>query len=369
MKQSERLPQRALWPEESFNPEMMVLARELRGLTQSELATRAGVSQGHLSKIEHGGIAPNGKVLADLADALDLPERFFYLQDRVYGPSVSELYHRKRKSASQKALDRLHANINVHRMTLARFLRSLETPAVNIPRHDPDEFNGDIEEIARAVRAAWQLPKGPVKHLLAAIEDAGAVVFRFDFGTPLVDAVSWWLPSMPPMIFLNDIMPADRERLTVAHELGHLVMHQAARPEIEDEANAFAREFLMPANEIRPYLRDASLATLANLKPYWRVSMQALLVQAQRTTAINDGRSEYLWAAISKAGYKRREPPELDFPKEPISTLAQLVTSHVHDLDYTLDDFAKLFPMKAHELAQRYNIQPKRAAPTLRVVR
>ena len=44
--------------------------RELRGLTVTELAKRAGVTQSYVSNIEAGQRVPSGKVTQDLADAL-----------------------------------------------------------------------------------------------------------------------------------------------------------------------------------------------------------------------------------------------------------------------------------------------------------
>ena len=69
---------------------------------------------------------------------------------------------------------------------------------------------------------------------------------------------------------------------TLAHELGHLVMHRFPSPDMENEAHAFASAFLMPAGDIRPYLqsRRIDLQLLASLKPEWRVSMQSIIMRA-----------------------------------------------------------------------------------------
>src|SRR6185437_12215941 len=121
---------------------------------------------------------------------------------------------------------------------------------------------------------------------------------------------------------------SDRERLTLCHEIGHLVMHQSVRPEIEDEANAFAAEFLMPEAEIRAQLADLTIHRLAALKSLWRVSMQALLYRAQELNVIGRGKAQYLWIQLSRLGYRTREPIELDPPREDASTLRQLVDVH-----------------------------------------
>lgn len=337
------------------NYEMITLARQARGLTQSELAHRIGVSQGHLSKMEAGALPISAETIETLSLVLDYPVHFFMQTDRIFGASTSEFFHRKRSSVPAKVLDKIHAQLNIRRMHVARLMRSLDVP-VSMPKFDPDEFHGDIEEIARAVRAMWQLPRGPVKNLVQAIEDAGGIVIRMRFDTAKVDAVSWWTPGDPPIFALNETMPADRERLTLAHELGHIVMHDAVRPEMEDEANRFAGAFLLPAEDIRSQLRGASLQTLAGLKPYWRVSMQALLVQAERIGAITPRRAKSLWAEISRSGYRTREPAELDFPKEETSLLSELVELHVSDLNFDAEQMCGLLHVHEHELAASYGI-------------
>ncbi len=62
-------------------------------------------------------------------------------------------------------------------------------------------------------------------------------------------------------------------RFSLAHELGHLVMHYYFIPSeatsVEDEANEFASEFLMHEREIRPQLKRLTLPILATLKQQW----------------------------------------------------------------------------------------------------
>ena len=89
--------------------------------------------------------------------------------------------------------------MNIRRMQVARLLQGVKMQPDNIPELDPEAFDGKPEEVARAVRAAWNLPRGPVHNLTATIEDAGGIVILTDFGTPLLDAVSRWVPGLPPL--------------------------------------------------------------------------------------------------------------------------------------------------------------------------
>jgi Zn-dependent peptidase ImmA (M78 family)/transcriptional regulator with XRE-family HTH domain len=339
---------------QSVNPEMITLAREARGMSQKDLSARLDISPGHLSKIEAGIVPASEQIIERLAEALDYPRAFFSQPHRIFGPSTGEFYHRKRKAASAREIARIHAEINIRMAHVTRLLRSADLDVGEFPRLDPEEFEKSVPLVARAVRAGWNLPHGPIKNVVAVIEDAGGIVIRFPFKTKLIDAVSRWVPGLPPMFFVNEDIPPDRERLTLCHEIGHLVMHQAIRPEIEDEANTFAAEFLMPEEEIRPQLYDVTLHKLAALKGLWKVSMQALLRRASDLKTITRAQSEYLWMQISRRGYRLREPAELDPPREDASTLQDLIDMHMGAFRYSTEQMMTMLIWNRPEFLAAY---------------
>lgn len=75
------------------NPQMVTLAREARGLSQSAFARKGGLSQGTLSKIEAGLLIASEESLEAIVRAAQMPEGFFFQTDTIYGASVSEFYH------------------------------------------------------------------------------------------------------------------------------------------------------------------------------------------------------------------------------------------------------------------------------------
>lgn len=335
-------------------PDKIVLGRELRALTQVELASQSGISQATISKLEGGLAAASSDHLRRLADALDLPEEFFFQTDPVFGGGPSDLYHhRKRQSVSAKAMRQVYALSNKRRMELGHLLRSVEI-SCRIPRFSVEEYGGRVDEIAQSVRAAWMLPAGPIENLTGAIEAAGGVVVMCEFSTPKVDAISQWLPGLPPVFFVNSAMPRSRCRLTLAHELGHMVMHGTPRPAMEDEANQFAAEFLMPAKEIRPQLRSLSLQKLASLKLFWKTSMAAILKHASRLKQISADQATRLWKQLSARGFRKHEPLEMDLPLEQPTLLQELVALHLNELGHSPEDIAKLVSLNAREVAAIY---------------
>jgi len=321
----------------TLNREMLVLARESRLLTQTDLALMIGVPQTKVSKFEAGKMEPTEGELRQLCDALDYPPQFFEWPDRVYGFATQEMFHRIRQVPA-KTLAMIHAQMNIRRMQLERLLRSVEIEGDGFRHIDPDEFDGDIAQIARAVRASWHLPPGPIRDLTLSIENAGAVVIPHDFKTRQIDAVSQWIPGLVPMMLVNVTFPMDRLRYTMAHEVGHLVMHQTIGQNAEPEANAFAAELLMPSEYVKPDLYNLTLPVMANLKEYWGVSMAAILKRAGDLGCITERHARTLWMEMSRLGYRRNEPGSVY--KERPTLFYELLRVHQENLDYSIEDLA-----------------------------
>lgn len=339
-----------------FNPEMLVLRREALGLTQAQVAERLGISQAKLSKIEAGLTEPDLDLVEGMARALRRPIPFFHEKEAVYGPGVSEFYHRKRSSVGAKQIRQAHARINEDIAALRRLLRSADIDTSRLDAlQDVDELTPG--EAARAVRATLGVPRGPIKNLIRMIEDAGAMVMICDFPSPKIDGISRWVPGLPPLFFLNRAIPGDRQRLTLAHELGHVLLHRTPNEHMEEEANRFAAELLMPKAEIRADLGPSlTLDRLAKLKPYWRVSMQALLYRASELELVTERKARYMWMRLGKLGYRRREPAELDIPQEKPSLLRELFEVHQSEFGYGTRDLEALLLLEHEEICSRYGV-------------
>jgi Zn-dependent peptidase ImmA (M78 family)/transcriptional regulator with XRE-family HTH domain len=320
---------------------MLILARESRGMSQTDLARTINVTQGKISKYENGMLHVAEEDLERTARVLDYTTDFFFQQDRIYGLGSSFLFNRKRKTTPLQAQKRIQAQINVLRMQVERLLRGAEMETENqFEPLDVDAFNGNAAKVAREVRAAWKLPLGPVSNMTAVVESAGGIILKCAFGTRKVDAAHLWVPGLPPLFFLNKDLPGDRFRWTLAHEVGHAIMHRHPTGDVEEQANMFASEFLLPEREIDPHLPDMSIERAAVLKQHWKVSMAALIMRARDLGAISERKYRTLFTHLSWQGYKTNEP----FPiaiEEP-QLLKRLVAYHRDDLGYNNFDLARL---------------------------
>ena len=199
------------------------------------------------------------------------------------------------------------------------------TPKLMLPVVDP--FGSSPEDAARLTRGQWHMPLGPVKGLTRWVEAAGVFIVTRDLGTPRIDGLSQRRGAIS-VVLLNSTAPIDRRRLTLAHELGHLVLHnEYADPDMELQANQFAAEILMPEAAIKPFLHDLTLARLEAMKLEWGVSMQALIQRAVSLNTMDRSRQAALYKQLSSRGQRVREPGSDRIPDEPAQMIHSLASS------------------------------------------
>lgn len=328
-----------------FNPEMLVLAREAKGIVQDDFAELMKVHQGTVSRWEAALLEPTEETLTQFSSHLDVTPNFFYRSDRVYGFNSTVFFHRKRQTGTDKPLRKLHAKMNMLRMRIGKLLRSAQ---IQVPHRfesfDTAEFKGRIESIAQMVRAAWRMPPGHARSIIKLIEDAGGIVYQMDFETSKIDAISEWVPGYPPIFLVNsnEEIPTSRLRLTLAHEIGHIVMHQlSSSADIEDEANRFAAEFMMPRREIKASLYRLNLAKLTDLKREWKVSMAALVYHANRLETVTAAQYRYLNINLRRR-WGIHEPFEELMPEEKPSLLQEILHAHTGELGYSASELTQM---------------------------
>jgi Zn-dependent peptidase ImmA (M78 family)/transcriptional regulator with XRE-family HTH domain len=353
-----------------LNGEMLRIARQYRGFTQRDFAELVGVEPSTISRAENGIVQPAEATVAKAADVLGFPVEFLSLPDRVYGlPISAHPMWRKKKAVTQRDADAVLAELNIRILHLRRLLRSLEfAPKLPLPRYEVDDHEGDIEKIAGMVRRAWMLPAGPLANLTATVEAAGVFVFHIDLERSDIDGVTISAPDLPPCVFLNKQLPADRMRFTLAHEIGHIVLHRYPTESMEEEANHFAGALLMPRNDIHNHFagKKIDLRFLARMKPIWRASMQNIAYRARRLGYITKEQSQYLWRQFNYHKIRMREPAELDIAQETPTLVPALFELHLKKLGYTLENMQAFLCTGLNDLRRMYEMPGQR--PALRVV-
>ncbi|HEX4878101.1 MAG TPA: XRE family transcriptional regulator [Chitinophagaceae bacterium] len=339
----------------AINPNMILLAREARGLTQAGLAEKLNSYKGNISRLEHGDAAADEHLLAALAAATGYPPHFFLQKGEIMPVNLS---YRKRKNVPAKLITPIEAQMNIIRRHVQIITRAMEQPLPSLPLAEVTETHTPAK-LAAGLRRKWQLPAGPVTNLTRLLEEKGIIICRFDFGTDRVDSRSMLTDDAYPVIFLNAALLGDRQRFSLAYELGHLLMHTfgavAHDRDISREANLFAAEFLMPEKDIRKDLKEGiTLPLLGELKRKWKVSMIALLYRADDLGLLTANQKRYLLQQFNDQKIRRREPPQLDVPREHPQAMRRLLAGYMKKNKLTVSHICTILAIEQEDYRAYY---------------
>ena len=355
-----------------INGDMVSLVREYLDWTQDELAEKIGSSQSTIAKME-AGLRSDAPIefVRSLSAATGFPEKFFLQEGERLGFGSSAYFYRKKATMQAGERRRIHSIVNLTRLAIKQLLPHVEIKAKRELPSIEIESGGSPASVARAVRALWQVPDGPIKNLTMLLESAGVIVLRCRFDSNAIDATSMRLADMPPLIFINDAIPGDRWRYTLAHELAHLVMHWANPHEMmEVEADEFAAEFLVPEDEVRPQfsrMLPLRYADFLKLKRFWLVSMQMLMRRAKDLEFLSPSQYRYQNIQMSKSGERMLEPEAI--PQEAPTTLQKMISAMTDALGFTHDELAEAINWGRRELEQLFYVSWPEPQKQLRLVR
>lgn len=322
-------------------------ARLLRRKTQKEVAEEVGISQGKLSKAERGDQMLPADILKKLSVCYNIPLDFFY-QEWDATP-VAHIFFRRKVTIPSKIIDSISAEVRRRKCIIDNLMSAIDLPEYDLGYY-PLKDGMSIDTVTENVRYKLRCVNGPLTDLSKRLENHGIIIQTFDFGTEKMDGLTTVTSHGRKVIFLNSQMPNDRIRFSLAHELGHLVMHLDDVPnedrDVEKEADYFASQLLMPANEIRSQLYNLNVTKLIQLKQRWRVSMRALIRRAMDLGTISPDAYRNFQILFSKKGYNKNEPATIS--QEPSSVIKNVIKLYQDELGYN-----------DAEMMQMMNLSPK----------
>jgi Zn-dependent peptidase ImmA (M78 family)/transcriptional regulator with XRE-family HTH domain len=310
-----------------FDGARLTLARQLAGLRKSDLAQLLDMSPTAVAAWESGAKRPTAVTVARLALSLGVDPGFFAMRPDDVAALSATPHFRSLRSTTQLARDQAFAYGQLAVDIATSLEKHVEYPDPDVPSFpvpidpgsldegDPRAGVGGPERAAQHVRDRWGMSAGPAPHLVRLLENHGVLVVFSPPQAASVDAYSFD-SRLRPVVVLNPVKhDYYRQRFDVAHELGHLVMHTDAEPggrTVEDQANRFAAEFLMPATGIRGELpttmNAAAWQALARCKERWGISIQALLYRARRLGTLTEVSYRNAMATLTARGWRRTEP-------------------------------------------------------------
>lgn len=307
-------------------------ARKAAGLSLRDLGERVGVSHAAIKKYEDGVAMPSSDILIALSRALKVRTEYFFRPDSV---ALQGIEYRKRSSLPKKRLDAITHEI-IDQIERRIELENLfpQSPVKSFEMIDGivDHLSSvdQIEEVAERVRSAWCLGLDPIPDLIDVLETNGIRVFMIDADAEnKFDGLAARVNGMP-IVVVGRHWPGDRQRFTLAHELGHLILEGRLADDLDEEmaCNRFAGAFLFPQasvlQELGQHRNAIELKELGLLKEEFGLSMAGILYRARDLGVITPAYREEQAKLFRFKGWFRKEPGD-DYPSEKAHLFEQLV--------------------------------------------
>jgi len=299
-----------------FTGDRLRVARQRRALTKKSLAESIGVTPRTITGWESDEYPPEEENLNKIITVLEFPNSFFKLDDTAKTPPGAISFRSlTTKTAGQR--DAVLAMCDIARDVTSWMDRRFGLPSPVIP----DLRDEDPVMAAILLRQEWGLGNKPIKNMLSLLEAKGVRVFALPDNCREIDACSFWSDDLP-FVLLKTEKSNERSRFDMAHELGHLVLHNHAAPsgrQAENEANAFASEFLMPEPSVQANrVRHWSINTLIQKKKIWNVSTSALAYRLHKLGYISEWSFKSTNIEMQRLGYKKQEPEPSPFEQSKV---------------------------------------------------
>ena len=307
-------------------------ARTAAVLSLRELAEKVGVSAMAISKYETGKSTPSSGVLLSLSKALGVPVEYFLRTERV---ELEEVEYRKHTKLPKKLLRQIEGDVleQVERyLELEHVFPTLPIKPFKIPEGLPARINdyAEIERVADIVRQAWDLGSNPIPELTDTLEEHGIKVFQTKlFHANRFDGLAATVNGMP-IIVVGEDWPGDRQRFTLAHEFGHLLLKGRLSGTLDEEkaSNRFAGAFLVAKSvvfhELGQRRRWLEPQELCVLKKVYGLSMAGWVHRASDLGILADVHYQAMMRLFRARGWHKKEPCE-HYPREKMQLFTQLV--------------------------------------------
>ena len=325
----------------------------------TELAKQIDISKQSLSLYANGENTPPYENVVKIANALDFPFDYFMTED-LCTTATDNTYFRSQASASKLTQNSQKIKLEYVAKVYEVLLNYVDFPERNLPPvffrgtdnlldADSDDVLEQIELIAKTVRRHWKIGMDPIDNMQYLLESNGIIVTGFRNVDEKIDAFSQRVNVQSHgTVFIIALAvgekPDVRLRFDMAHELGHILMHNwddsndsLSKDEfnaLEKQANMFASALLLPretfGKDVAPYATNVEF--YRSLRKKWGVSMQAMMYRARQLKLITANQFQYMMRTVSAKGWRLREPG--DTPGKLNSTIFQGAVDVLFDGDY-----------------------------------
>lgn len=273
----------------------LVSARKIRCMSQRDLATamEGKVSSSAIEKYEKGKMMPSSDVLIHLAKVLNMNLDYFFRPFSVT-IDISKFEFRKKSALGSKAVESIKYSVCSDIEKYIEIENLLDNPV----RFTLDYSNVTVESEEQAMSLALRFRKDmnigsdAIVSAVELLESRGIKIIeidqsdKFDGTCNIADSI--------PVIVINKNMPSERKRMTIFHELGHLLMKFAPCVKEEKMCTVFANEVLIPSEKFISIIgesrHDISFVELQAIQQEYGISIDALMAKAELLNVITEQR-------------------------------------------------------------------------------
>ena len=288
-----------------------------------------------------------------IAEVLDFDVDYFFRPFTV-NIDFNSFEFRKRSSLSSKKEAAIKERIA---LSVEKYVE-IETITHDSPRFDLnyDDISLGSDNDARSLGARFRLDLNLgidcISTPIEVLETNGVKVIEIDTD-PKFDGSCVRNLGLP-VIVLNKNLTSERRRLTLFHELAHLILAFEEGADVERLCNVFANEVLLPSAVLKSLLgehrKNLSWKELKLIQEGFGISVEAIMVKAKQIGIISESTHRSLCIDLNRNAELKRRVQESAYPKEVSSRFERLVFRALADNIITISKAASLLDRSVDEV-------------------
>ena len=370
-----------------MNTQRLADIRELYGFSKEKLASKLNVGKKEIVKLEKGVIDPNFIIIRKLTELFSVsPDYFFNVNNIPHVAQKENLTHQMKKldRYELKYIDFIHYYIEYFEQFVTINHHDILPIMYNISQKYKSLMTykkrmSDMENLASEVRKKLNIKNN--KKMMYILEQYGVYILEKELSSEK-DAYSIWVKDTPYIVLSRRGQSEARRTFSLAHELGHLLMHHDIDiskltideyNKLEDEANQFASCLLLPEKEIKKDFETINNPSDPNsylyLKEKYHVSITAIEYRCYKLGLLGTSQNNHFYMLLNKNKYRFNGPLDnkwaLTVPGK-IIYMVKLILNHCVSLNEILTSheikgkfLSNLFCLREPLFSDKYSLNVK----------
>lgn len=280
---------------ENVFAQRLINARKIKGMSQRDLSNAVDnqISPTAIAKYEKGLMMPSSGNLIMLSEALDMNIDYFFRPFSIQ-IDISKFEFRKHHKLKGKKEESIKFFISSE---IEKYIEIEKILGINDNfTIDYKDFivknEEDVKSLAIRFRKDLKLGMDGIVSIVEVLESIGIKIIEIDYEPQFSGTCN--IADGIPVIIINQNMNQERKRLTILHELGHLLLSFSQDADVEKLCTIFANEVLIPSEIFKSIIGESrhgiSLVELQSIQKDFGISIDALMAKAAELNIISKKR-------------------------------------------------------------------------------